>query len=265
MKRTLGPLETQLFAYCHMRGIGTIRTGDLRSPLHISDKQERELLSRMARSGLIAKVRRGLYLIPSRLPLGGIWSPSSELAINTLMEDRSAIYQVCGPNAFNHYGFDEQVPNRIYAYNDKISGVRTIGTVELSLIKVAPDRLGSTVEINAPSGVSIVYSSRARTLVDAVHDWSRFDTLPRAYSWIRQELDSKRVSAKELAKVTVKYGNQGTVRRIGAALERFGGSGTALRTLEQSLRSPKSVIAADPRSPRSGPKSKRWGVILYEE
>ena len=33
---------------------------------------ERELLGRMSRSGMIANIRKGLYLFPPRLPLGGI-------------------------------------------------------------------------------------------------------------------------------------------------------------------------------------------------
>ena len=51
--------------------------------------------------------------------------------------------------------------------------------------------------------------------MDAVYDWSRFNSLPRAYEWIRMELASKRVTAAELAASTIKYGNQGTIRRIG--------------------------------------------------
>ena len=33
----------------------------------------------------------------------------------------------CGPNAFNRYGWDDQVPNRVYAYNNRVSGERRIG------------------------------------------------------------------------------------------------------------------------------------------
>ena len=40
-----------------------------------------------------------------------------------------------------------------------------------------------------------MYSSRARTLVDAVYDWSRFGSLPRAYEWVRADLKKKRVTA----------------------------------------------------------------------
>ena len=30
------------------------------------------------------------------------------------MEDRGGTYQICGPNTFSRYGFDEQVPTRVY-------------------------------------------------------------------------------------------------------------------------------------------------------
>jgi predicted transcriptional regulator of viral defense system len=265
MKRTLGPRESQLLAYCQMRKTRTLKTGDLTGPLQMTITQERELLGRMARAGIIARVRRGLYLIPPRLPLGGVWSPDQALAINTLMEDRQATYQICGPNAFNHYGFDDQVPNRVYAYNNRLSGERRIGAVELTLIKVATERLGCTEEIETASGARMIYSSRTRSLVDAVHDWSRFDSLPRGYSWIRAELDSGRVAASDLVTVAVAKGNQGTIRRIGALLEDQGIDEELLRVLESALNPSKSVIAAVPAAPRRGPSSKRWGVIKNEQ
>ncbi len=127
MKRRLGNLERQLLAYAQLRKVRELRTGDLLKPLGITAKQERELYSRLARAGLIAQVRRGLYLVPRELPLGGAWTPDEALALNTLMSDRAGRYQICGPNAFNRYGFSEQIPNRVYAYNDKLSGERTIG------------------------------------------------------------------------------------------------------------------------------------------
>jgi len=265
MKRTLGQREQQFLAYCQMREKRTVKTGDLTGPLQITAKQERELLGRMARAGIIARVRRGLYLIPPRLPLGGAWSPDQALAINTLMEDRRARYQICGPNAFNHYGFDDQIPNRVYAYNNRFSGEKRIGTVELTLIKVATDRLGFTEEIETASGARMVYSSRTRSLVDAVYDWSRFDSLPRGYSWIRAELDSGRVAASELVTVAAAKGNQGTIRRIGALLENQGIAEELLRVLESALNPSKSVIAAVPTAPRRGPSDRRWGVINNEQ
>ena len=177
MKQNLGRLETQFLAYAQMRRWPTVRTGDLRKPLRLTVEQERKLLSRLARAGMIARVWRGLYLVPPRLPLGGVWSPDEGLALTTLMAVRGGRYQICGLNAFNRYGFDEQMPNRVYAYNNRLSGDRRIGSVDLTLIKVADARLGATEEVaTSESGPPAIYSSRARTLVDAVYDWSRFGT-----------------------------------------------------------------------------------------
>jgi predicted transcriptional regulator of viral defense system len=124
MPRKLGQLENAAFAFAQMRNLRTVRVGDLVSGLRISAKQERELLSRMARSGMIANVRKGLYLVPPRLPLGGIWTPDEATAINTLMADKNARYQITGPKAFNRYGYSEQLPSITTLYNDAISGER---------------------------------------------------------------------------------------------------------------------------------------------
>ena len=93
----------------------------------LTPDQERELFRRLARGGILVRVRPGLYLAPAQLPLGGRWSPDEALALNTLIEDRQGRYQICGPNAFNRYGFDEQIPTRVYAYNTVFQGTAQSG------------------------------------------------------------------------------------------------------------------------------------------
>lgn len=265
MKTTLGKQETQLLAYLQMRKTQTVKAGELTKPLQLSPEQESKLFSRMARGGLIARVRNGLYLVPAQLPLGGAWSPDEILALNTLMEDRGGRYQICGPNAFSRYGFDEQIPTRVYAYNNRISGERTIGAVSLSLIKVADGRLGDTEEVRTQEGRPAVYSSRVRTLVDAVYDWSRFNSLPRAYDWIRSDLAAARVTAAELTRVTLRYGDKGMIRRIGLLLERQGSAAGLLRKLEGALEPSTGLIPWIPGKPKRGTISRRWGVVVNEE
>lgn len=264
MKTKLGQQETQLLAYLQLRKLRTVRTGDLTGPLQITRDQERELFRRMSRGGLIARVRPGLYLVPSQLPLGGSWSPDETLALNTLMEDGKAKYQICGPNAFNRYGFDEQVPTRVYAYNNRISGERKIGSVALTLIEVGDRRLGDTEIVQTVEGSKAVYSSRARTLLDAVYDWSRFNTLPRAYEWVRKELKARRVKPAEIIFVTLKYGDIGTIRRMGALLEREGVANPLLKKLEKALPKTSSFIPWIPTNPKRGTVNRRWGVVIND-
>jgi predicted transcriptional regulator of viral defense system len=263
-KRGMGEIERLLFAYLQMRKQTTVRTGELVEPLRLSVPRERNLLSRLARAGWIARVRRGVYLVPARLPLGGAWSPGEIKALNALMDDVKGRCQICGPNTFNRYGWDDQVPNRVYAYNNRLSGDRKVGSVELTLIKVNDDRLGDTDRVTMPDGEKAVYGSRARALVDAVYDWSRFDGIPRAYRWIREELRRKRVTAAELARCTLRYGDVGTIRRMGALLERDGAHETLLRKLEQALAPTTSTIPWIPTLPKRGTVNRRWGVVVND-
>jgi len=251
-------------AYAQMRGLRVIRVGELAGPLGFSDRQERTTLSRLALGGMIVRVRRGLYLVPPRLPLGGLWSPDDISALNVLMEDKQGRYQICGPNAFNRYGLDEQTPARLYAYNNRLSGERTIGAVAMTLIKVADNRLGGTESFKTAQGQQAVYASRTRTLVDAVYDWSRFSSLPRGYEWIRGELIAQNVSAESLVRTAIRYGNQGTLRRIGVLLEREGVAEGLLLRIEKNVRPSTSLIPWIPVNARHGETIRRWGVILNE-
>lgn len=257
----MGEMERLLFAYLQLRGQTTIRAGEVVRALRISQVQERKLLSRLAKAGWIARVQRGVYLSPGRLPLGGVWTPDPPHALNALMAEQGGRYQICGPNAFNRYGFDDQVPNRTYAYNDRLFGRRTIGAVELTLIRVAEERLGATEPVKLPDGNVAVYSSRTRTLVDAVHDWSRFGTLPRAFEWITGELRVGRVEARDLVDLTLRFGDVGTTRRIGALLARLGASTDLLAQVEKALKPTTSLIPWIPSRPKRGRVDRRWGIV----
>lgn len=255
-------LETLFFGYTQNRNAQSIETGDLVGALTITPIQERKLLSRLARRGLITRVRRGLYLVPSRIPVGGKWSPGEALALTSLMKDRDGQYQICGPNAFHRYGWDEQIPNRTYVYNNRISGERRIGPVALTLIKVGDERLGATEIVSTPEGTDLVYSSRVRSLMDAVYDWSRFNTLPRAYAWIETELAQDDTLAANLIDITLRYGNQGTLRRVGKLLDIKGVHAALLRKLKKALRPSASLIPWIPTAPNHGTIDRRWGVIV---
>ncbi len=262
MVRKLGQLQTAALAYVQMRELRSVQTGQLAAALRMTVKQERELLSRMARAGLIANVRKGLYLFPRKLPLGGVWTPDEATAVNALMTDKQARYQITGPSAFNRYGYDEQIPSGITLYNTALSGERTIGRITLTLIKVSPDRLGDTEQVETPSGQTLIYSSRVRTLVDAVYDWSRFDGLPRAYDWIRRDLDTGRIAITDLAESTIRYGNMSTLRRLGVLLEQAMAEPRILNRLQRALTASSAKIPFVPERPIRGPLLKRWGVVV---
>jgi predicted transcriptional regulator of viral defense system len=129
------------------------------------------------------------------------------------------------------------------------------------LIKVADSRLGSTSIFRGPDGVPAIYSSKPRALFDAIYDWSRFGGIPRAYEWIRKAIMDDPTILKELIAVVLKFGNQGTIRRIGYLLENLGIEPKLLRPLRKALRNSKGLIPYVPTMPMRGKISKDWGII----
>ena len=77
MTNAVGKLEMRVLAYLQDVNRRSLETGILTTVFGWTAEQESKLLSRLARKGLIARVRRGLYLVPPRLPLAGNGVPAS--------------------------------------------------------------------------------------------------------------------------------------------------------------------------------------------
>ena len=242
-------------------GKDIIRTGDLAPVLSISESRERSLLHRLSKSGWIVRLKRGVYLVPPRIPAGGKYSPGVALILHKLMEVQDGKYQICGPTAFNFYGFDDQISNITYVYNNRISAIRMIGNLEFQFIKIADTRLGAADSFRARNGGEIIYSSKARTLMDAVYNWSRFNGLPRGYDWIRKEADQDLKLISGLVEVTFQYGNQATVRRIGYLLDTLDQPLKTLNRLQLQLSASKALIPWIPWKLARGKINRKWGVI----
>ena len=258
----LGNLSSRFFAFTQLKKIDIVRTGELIPVLDITKSQENNLLRRLSDAGWIVRLKRSTYLVPPRIPAGGTYSPGIALILQKLMEEGGGKYQICGPAAFNFYGLDDQIPTITYVYNNRISGSRMIGSLAFQFIKTADDRLGATNVFRTNEGTEIIYSSKARTLMDAVYDWSRFNSLPRGYDWIRKEIKKDLKLGTELVRVIGQYGNQATARRIGSLLDSLMQNPAMLTMLQRQLSDSKALIPWIPGRPARGTVNRKWGVIV---
>ena len=261
-KTELGSLEMRLLAYVQMRKMDVVRTEEIAAALKITPKQERELLSRMSRSGVIIRLKRGIYLVPPRLPAGGRLAVSEYYILSRLMREVGGKYQVSGPNTFYLYGFDNQVPNRVYVYNNRISGEKNIGGFDYVFMKIPGSWLGASTESAAPDGGKFFVATKARALLDAVYDWSRYNTIPRAYQWIATAIKKDISFLDEFTRASLKYGNKATMRRIGYLLAVSGVPENMLREFKRKAGSMKSLIKWIPGMPAKGSVNKEWGLIV---
>lgn len=258
----LGSLSSRFFAYVQLKKLDIVRTGEIAPILNITGSQERDLFRRLSNSGWILRLKRGVYLVPPRIPAGGKYSPGAALILQKLMELEKGKYQICGPTTFNFYGLDDQIPSVTYLYNNRISGKRSIGSLAFQFIKVADERLGAINAVRIREDMEIIYSSKARTLMDAVYDWSRFNSLPRGYDWIRGEIKNEPKLASELIEVTAKYGNMATIRRIGYILDTFIRNPRMINPLQRQLSTSSSLIPWIPGRSTKGTIIRKWGVIV---
>jgi predicted transcriptional regulator of viral defense system len=260
--KELGDLSSRFFAFVQLKKKDIIRTGELFPVLGITESQERDLFRRLSDSGWIVRLKRGVYLIPPRIPAGGKYSPGVGLILQKLMEEQSGKYQICGPSAFSFHGLDDQITNITYVYNNSISGSRTIGSLTIQFIKIVSGRLGATSVFKTQEGIQIIYSSKARTLMDAVYDWNRFNSLPRGYDWIREEIKLEPSLASALVDTIIQYGNQATTRRIGYLLDIMDQPSKNIRRLLHQLSDSKALIPWIPSRAARGTVNRKWGIIV---
>ncbi len=263
--RRLGPLETKFFSWAQSRRIKRIRTGDLVKFLAFTPKQEADLLTNMGKSGLIVQLMRGYYLVPERLPPGGRWTPSPYLILKSLMQELQAQYQITGLSAFNAYGFETQIPNEICVYNTVLSGRRKIAGLSFQFVKVVPTRIGGTRVFNlredSEADAQGVMSSEPRALLDAIYDYSRFNTLPRAYLWIAAKKSDNELLAK-LTQMSIEYGNVSTRRRLGYLFEHLKINPKLVAKLKKSVLGTTSFIPFVPEKKPRGTTNRKWGLVV---
>ncbi|MFI4938432.1 MAG: DUF6088 family protein [Candidatus Berkiellales bacterium] len=259
-KTTLGDLGEKFFSWIQLKNRELVRLGELQTILRISNKQEKELLSRLSRKGYIIRLQRGTYLVPQKLPPGGHWAPNEYTMIYELMKLLNADYQICGPLAFQKFGFNTQIPNIIAVYNTKKSGLTKIGKMTFQLIKISPTRIGSREKIKLASGKIVYVSNLERTIMDAIYDYSRFNTLPIAYNWIIKYSHDP-IFIKNLVKVVCRYSNVNTMRRVGYFLDKMGIDNKMTNPILSKLNKTQGWIPLIPSYAMKGVTNKKWGII----
>ncbi len=137
-----------------------------------------------------------------------------------------------------------------------------IGNLAFQFTRVTDARLGATNAVHTREGGEIIHSSKARTLVDAVYDWSRFNSLPRGYEWIQQEITQDANLVSELVEATAQYGNQATVRRMGYLLDVLAQPSRIIKRLQRQLSDSKALIPWIPGKPVKGTVNRKWGVVV---
>jgi predicted transcriptional regulator of viral defense system len=224
-----------------------------------------ELLSKLAASGWIVRLRRGLYAGTGSLPGGVEVHP---FAIATSLVSPSAI---SGWSALHHHGLVEQVPQTVTSSTPKkvvTPSMRSVTPgagkhawevrgVRYEYVTIREERFFGVEEVWVDERFKVPIYDRERALLDCFALPRRFGSLAEGLGILEEHADDLDVA--KLVNYALRYGKASVAKRIGWALERAGAP--------QGLTSPlaeypmEGVRALDPTRPREGNYDGRWMVV----
>jgi predicted transcriptional regulator of viral defense system len=246
-------------ARCEGRTWALLTSDTVKDTLGLSDLQTARLFTRLLREQRIQRLQRGLYLIPAVPPPSKRWVPSPYEALWAYMNWLKATWQITGYAAFTRHGFSTQIVQRMTVLNDTLSGEQEVGGSRFVFVKLPSQKLGFTQKYSLTGGIEIVFSSRQRSLFDAVAEAKRFAVLPEAYGWFTS-LKKNPDDVLVLKKICLAIGNRQTVARIGFVLESLGFDASELLP---KIGTAGTLVPLVPmtQNERRGTANKRWRII----
>ena len=232
----------------------------------ISLSRTRQLISLLAKSGWIARLKRGLYLIQSPLFTEDI----HPFVIATMLVQPSAISHW---SALMYHGLTTQIPPMIQvstpkkvvtpemrhggSYRPRGRAVWKVLDLEIEYIIMQERRYFGFQEDWLSRWHRIKIMDLERTSLDLVASSAVFGGIQFALEIFGRS--SKQLNVKKIVDYALRYNSGAVIKRLGWILEQSGVSRDLLKPL---INFPvKNYYLIEPKFPREGPKIKDWKLI----
>lgn len=221
------------------------------------------LLHRLARAGLVRRIKRGTYALAATMP--GSQEPHPFVIAMALVNPSA----ISGWSALNHHGLTEQIPQAVTlttprrvvtpAMRGAVRGTASsweISGQKFAIVTVLPSHFFGYEEAWFGDSQARVFN-RERALLDCF-------ALPRRFGGIAEGLGilDEHLKALDLARLVdyaQKYGKASVAKRIGYALELMGTEAAVTKPLRGSPI--RGYQPLDPTRPARGRRNVRWGLI----
>ena len=135
-------------------------------------------LSRMAASGTIRRLARGLYDYPKTHPVLGALSPAPEAVAKALAHRDAVRLQPAGAYAANLLGLSEQVPAKIVFLTNGPSRTVKLGPMEITLRRTTPRNMATAGRLSGLLIQALRHLGRAHITPERITHLRR--TIPAA-------------------------------------------------------------------------------------
>jgi predicted transcriptional regulator of viral defense system len=232
-----------------------------------------KLLAAMAETGMVERLRRGIYI------LSGVFRP-----IDVPME--MAALRLASPSALGHWaamaewGYTDQqsqgattvvTPGRLPRGNSDTPGERlfTLMGRTVRVVSVDPSLFFGITSVFKNNVYPVDIYDPERAILDAFLFPRAYTGIPGAVAMLRDRLVEdaggrgirRRIDLYRLAEYGVRTGRPAVIRRLGWALEGLGAPGRAWAKLFSALPLTGEYTILDPEGDRRGPCNSLWHIV----
>ena len=164
MKKTQGlsPNQERIMGILEYKKIEIITKKELLDLIkkYMKVKDPIDLIEKLLKKRKLVIIRKGIYMIVPFISIDKKWSLDEYKIVDYLLKDN---YYIGLYNAFNLHGFTEQIPNILFIFNTKYSGMKRIMNMRFRYYKIKKERLfGILRKYKYP------YSNKERTIIDVL-------------------------------------------------------------------------------------------------
>lgn len=228
-------------------GVSSFTTEEFRRLFRVDPPRAHQALHRLARRGVVARLRHGGYVVVGLAESEVLGDP---LFLGTRLVEPS---YVAFWSALHFYGWTEQAPRVTFVANTRRSGTRRVGRHRFRLVRIASGRFFGYEPARQRSHAFPV-AEPEKAIVDAFYlpdDCGGVDVATEAAGEALASLNLERLEA-----YAARMGVRALCSRLGYVLETLGAEPRALQRCAAT-----SFVKLDPRGPRRGRFVARWNVI----
>jgi predicted transcriptional regulator of viral defense system len=234
--------------------------------LGISEGYLRLLLFRLARSGWVVRLRRGLYASMSGTP----WEVQVHpFVVATRLVSPSAVSHW---SAMSHHGLTEQIPQAVTAFTTqkvvtpsmrsgragKKPGAHAweVAGIRYEYTTVEPEHFFGIEEVWVDQFFRVPITDRERTMLEGFISPRMFGGMSEVLGILDEH--AHELELQKLVDYALRYGKASVIKRLGWSLEQVGTPADLLKPLEEVPVSGFRVL--DPTRPERGPCDTRWRI-----
>lgn len=200
----LSPNQEKILSILEYKRIEIIERAELIDLIkqHLKVRDISDLITKLQVKKRLVPIMKGIYMIVPFSSINKQWALDNYKIADYLLKKE---YYIGLFNAFNLYGFTEQIPNKLFIFNTKYSADRMILNYKFKFFKIKKDKLFGIVKDKYS------FSDRERTIIDALE----YPEYLGGLNEVMEKVRNAEFDKKKLIDYAIKYNSNKIIKLVG--------------------------------------------------